>query len=110
MPDVTVDHRVKPGGDAVGSVWSILYAKFGSPNHLGAPQDEPEIYAALRRGVSVPIQQLPQLRRVRNGDCRMLKRAAYFVAFLAALTAAASVGWAKARSAVPTRSVPEASR
>jgi hypothetical protein len=23
-PDVTMDHRVKPGGDAVGSSWSIL--------------------------------------------------------------------------------------
>jgi hypothetical protein len=23
-PDVTMDRRVKPGGDAVGSVWSIL--------------------------------------------------------------------------------------
>jgi hypothetical protein len=26
-PDVTMDHRVKPGGDAVGFVWSILYVK-----------------------------------------------------------------------------------
>ena len=23
-PGVTMDHRVKPGGDAVGSLWSIL--------------------------------------------------------------------------------------
>ena len=23
-PDITMDHRVKPGGDAVGAVWSIL--------------------------------------------------------------------------------------
>jgi hypothetical protein len=24
-PDITMDHRVKPGGDAVGSLWSILH-------------------------------------------------------------------------------------
>ncbi len=27
MPDLTMDHRVKPGGDAVGSVWSIPHAE-----------------------------------------------------------------------------------
>jgi hypothetical protein len=26
-PDVTMDHRVKPGGDEVGSVWSILHVE-----------------------------------------------------------------------------------
>jgi hypothetical protein len=27
-----MDHRVKPGGDEVGSVWSILHAEFESPD------------------------------------------------------------------------------
>src|ERR1700675_318649 len=26
-PGVTMDHRVKPGGDGVGSVWSILHVE-----------------------------------------------------------------------------------
>jgi hypothetical protein len=31
-PDVTMDHRVKPGGDAVDSLWSILHVEFESPD------------------------------------------------------------------------------
>jgi hypothetical protein len=27
-PDITMDHRVKPGGDAVGTVWSILRVEY----------------------------------------------------------------------------------
>ena len=45
-PDVTMDHRVKPGGDAVGSLWSILHVEFESPYQSDAPQDVPKIYAA----------------------------------------------------------------
>src|ERR1700688_2171048 len=36
-PDVTMDHRVKPGGDAVGSVWSILCVEFESSDRLVRP-------------------------------------------------------------------------
>jgi hypothetical protein len=35
-PDVTMDHRVKPGGDAVGSVWSILHVKWRVAGPFGA--------------------------------------------------------------------------
>src|ERR1700733_3172786 len=72
-PDVTTDHRVKPGGDAVGSVWSILHVEFESPCQLDASQDEPKIYAAVRRRISIPLQQSLQPRHVRHGDKRMLK-------------------------------------
>jgi hypothetical protein len=37
-PGVTMDHRVKPGGDAVGSLWSILLVEFESPDHSALPQ------------------------------------------------------------------------
>src|SRR5258708_38007857 len=40
-PAVTMDHRVKPGGDAVGSLWSILCVegrvagRFGTSHKMG---------------------------------------------------------------------------
>jgi ISXO2-like transposase domain len=34
-PDVTMDHRVKPGGDAVGSVWSILRVEYRVAGPIG---------------------------------------------------------------------------
>jgi hypothetical protein len=54
-PDVTMDHRVKPGGDEVGFLSFILYVEFESPDQSDASQDEPQIYAAVRRGISVPL-------------------------------------------------------
>jgi hypothetical protein len=57
-PGVTMDRRVKPGGDAVGSLWSILRVEFESPDRWGAPQDGPETHTALHRGISVPLSQL----------------------------------------------------
>jgi hypothetical protein len=33
-PGVTMDHRVKPGGDGVGSLWSILHVEFESPDYF----------------------------------------------------------------------------
>ena len=35
-PAVAMDHRVKPGGDAVGSVWSILHVESRVAGQFGA--------------------------------------------------------------------------
>jgi hypothetical protein len=69
-----MDHRVKPGGDAVGSLWSILCVEFESTDQSDAPQDESKIYAAALRGISVPLQQPLQPRHVRHSDQWMLNR------------------------------------
>jgi len=45
-PGVTMDHRVKPGGDAVGSVWSILHVKFESPDQSNASSSQSDTLAA----------------------------------------------------------------
>src|SRR5207249_9547457 len=54
------------------------------------PQNERQIYAALRRGVSVPIQQSFQFRYFRNGDQRMLRMRTWLFVFAISL---AFVGW-----------------
>ena|ERR1700736_4066923 len=46
-PDITMDHRVKPGGDAVGSVWSILCVEWRVAGPFGTFPEMNQKYMSL---------------------------------------------------------------